>query len=170
MKHGDLQFSRDVLSVDLWYPNVPDDPNVPRTFDHPKVVEVGLMHVRAADSIRIEYDFDRNGYTIKQASRFQWEADDAACDSDWQEVAFVQAWAREIDPDSGNEEAQSLLNQLDVAHANAEAAVRTMPPSTAPLTGSLKVLVDIARGQLQAAVNHIEQAWKELTESTKRGS
>jgi hypothetical protein len=53
------------------------------------------MDVRAADDILIEYDFERDGYVIKQASKFVWDADDPVCDQDWQEVAFVQAWARE---------------------------------------------------------------------------
>jgi hypothetical protein len=84
--------SGDTLSVDLWYP--------PRRGEAPKgngtavaKIEVGLVDVRAADSILIQYDFDRDGYVIKQASRFAWiSAEDT--DQDWQEVAFVQAWAR----------------------------------------------------------------------------
>lgn len=96
---GDLNFRNDTLSVDLWYPNIdqrPGDP--PRTFDHPVAVEVGLMHVRAADDIRIEYDFARDGYVIKQGSKFEWAVDDQVCDRDWQEVAFVEAWGREVSP------------------------------------------------------------------------
>ncbi len=58
-------------------------------------VQVGLLHVRAADDIRIVYDFDRDGWSILQASRFMWAADDKECNADWQEVAFIQAWARE---------------------------------------------------------------------------
>jgi len=50
------------------------------------------MHVRAADSILIEYDFDRDGYSIKQASTFR--GDVPGFDQDWQEVAFIKAWAR----------------------------------------------------------------------------
>lgn len=73
--------------VDLWYPRC-EGPRVAE-------VEVGLMDVRAADSIRITYDFERDGYSIKQAANFSWEADDEAHDEDWQEVAFVKAWARE---------------------------------------------------------------------------
>jgi hypothetical protein len=53
------------------------------------------MHVRAADDIRIHYDFERDGYVIEQASTFTWSIDDEECDPDWQEVAFIQAWARE---------------------------------------------------------------------------
>lgn len=97
-KLGDMRFHGDVLLVDLWYPNIKPDPRAPpRTPDHPIAIEVGLMHVRAADSIRVEYDFDRDGYSIQQASKFHWDVDDKVQDQDWQEVAFVQAWAREVE-------------------------------------------------------------------------
>ncbi len=79
----------DVLPIDFWYPQL--DENF-------KYIELGLFHVRAADSIRIHYDLDRDGYVIEQASVFSWACDDEVCDPDWQEVAFVQAWARQIDP------------------------------------------------------------------------
>lgn len=72
--------------IDLWYPRVEGNP---------KFVEVGIMDVRAADSIRISYDFDRDGWKIEQASTFEWESSDPVCDPDWQEVAFIPAWARE---------------------------------------------------------------------------
>lgn len=77
------------LSVDIWYPGVGENAT------H---VEVGLCSVRATDSIRIHYSFDRNGFVIEQASRFEFEANDKVCDPDWQEVAFVQSWGREIEP------------------------------------------------------------------------
>lgn len=60
-----------------------------------KQIEVGLMDVRAADSILIEYDFERDGYVIKQASVFEWEGSDKECDPKWQEVAFIKAWQLE---------------------------------------------------------------------------
>lgn len=88
-QHMAETLSRDgtTRQIDLWYPTV--EPN-------PKFVEVGLMDVRAADSIRISYDFERDGWKIEQASTFEWEADDPKLgDPDWQEVAFIQAWGRE---------------------------------------------------------------------------
>lgn len=100
---GDLAFRKDVLGVDLWYPRLERKSAEPRTFDHPVAVEVGLMDVRAADSIRVEYDFIRDGYVIKQASIFSWPAGDTACDQDWQEVAFVKSWAREVRASQGDE-------------------------------------------------------------------
>lgn len=35
-------------------------------------VIVSLSHVRAADDIRIHYDFDRDGWVISQAQVFEW--------------------------------------------------------------------------------------------------
>lgn len=58
-------------------------------------VEVNLNDVRAADSVRVTYDFERDGWSILQASTFSWDADDTVCDMDWQEVAFVKAWGRQ---------------------------------------------------------------------------
>lgn len=74
----------DELSIDLWYPRVEDNPI--------KKFVIGLMDVRAADDIRISYDFDRDGWKIEQASTFEWSVDDKICDPDWQEVAFIRAW------------------------------------------------------------------------------
>lgn len=72
-------------SFQFWYP---------RTEGHVNELLVGLSDVRAADSILIHYDFDRDGYVIQQASRFSW-AEGEEIDQDWQEVAFIQAWARD---------------------------------------------------------------------------
>ena len=77
------------VRLDLMYPNVEPNPNE---------VEVGMCCTRAADSILIRYDFRRNGWSILQASTFEWDGDDPECDPDWQEVAFVEAWARERRP------------------------------------------------------------------------
>jgi hypothetical protein len=157
---GDMRFGGGILFVDLWYPRLPDDRE--RSPDHPAVLELGLSDVRAADSIRIEYDFARDGYSVKQGSKFSWEADEDTHDADWQEVAFVQAWAREVDSDEGDVETQRILNQINVAHANAKVALAALPPAD---PDRKNVLLDISRGQLQAAVGHLEQAWNELSEA-----
>jgi hypothetical protein len=74
-----------VLNVELCYPRN-DELRV-------NTVEVGLMDVRAADSIRVTYDFHRDGWSVLQAAG--WNRDQSAGDvMDWQEVAFVRAWAR----------------------------------------------------------------------------
>lgn len=75
----------DVFEVDLMYP---------RCDGACKEIEVGLCDVRASDSIRISFDFDRNGWVVKQASTFEWSMEDTESDMDWQEVAFIDAWGR----------------------------------------------------------------------------
>lgn len=80
--------NKDTKYVDLEYPKCSDI----------KYIQIGLVDVRAADDIRISYDYDRDGWKIEQASIFEWEAGDTICDPDWQEVAFVEAWARENNP------------------------------------------------------------------------
>ena len=77
--------NKDTQYVDLEYPRVNDI----------KYIRIGLMDVRAADDIRIEYDFERDGWLIKQATVFEWDVNDERCDPKWKEVAFVQAWASE---------------------------------------------------------------------------
>lgn len=67
----------EIVMVELYYP---------RNEGNEKAVEVGLVDVRAADSIRVRYDFDRDGWVILQ---------DSTKGEDWQEVAFVEAWGRE---------------------------------------------------------------------------
>lgn len=82
----ELQIDGDTARIDLWYPR--NKPDVCK-------VQLGLVDVRAADDILIEYDFERDGWSIKQASTFEWDGSDEVMDMDWQEVAFIQAWARE---------------------------------------------------------------------------
>ena len=64
----------------------------PRDESSAKFAIVGLVDVRAADDIRISYDFERDGWKIEQSSVFEWEIDDEICDRCWHEVAFVGAW------------------------------------------------------------------------------
>ena len=83
----DPQKINDELHVALSYPRVKDT--------EIKKIVVDLVDVRAADGIRISYDFKRDGWKIEQASTFEWDGEDDVCDPDWQEVAFVKAWGRE---------------------------------------------------------------------------
>jgi len=55
-------------------------------------VVLNLVDVRAADPIRVSYDFERDGWKIEQSSVFEWDANDRECDPCWREVAFVKAW------------------------------------------------------------------------------
>ena len=75
------------VGIDLCYSRIEDG--------RPNAVEVGLMDVRAADSIRVSYDFERDGWLIQQATRFSWETGESP-DPGWVEVAFVQAWGSKI--------------------------------------------------------------------------
>jgi hypothetical protein len=75
----------EVLAADLYYPR--------NGGGRVTTIEVGMCDVRSADSIRISYDFERDGWSIKQASIFEWSIEDKVCDEGWQEVAFIQSWA-----------------------------------------------------------------------------
>lgn len=79
----------DTLEIELLYPR-----------DNPiKFFEIGLMDVRAADNIRISYDFERDGWRIEQACVHEWTGEEAVeCDPQWKEVAFVEAWASSDKP------------------------------------------------------------------------
>jgi len=78
----------DEMHIDLWYPRCETSPV--------KSLVIGLMDVRAADNIRVSYDFDRDGWRIEQEEivtdngHYQGYAD-----AKWIEVAFVQAWGHE---------------------------------------------------------------------------
>lgn len=65
---------------------------VERTEEQPQAIEIHLTDVRAADPIRVTYDYDRDGWVIEQATRFEWEPDDTECDPGWREAAFCAAW------------------------------------------------------------------------------
>ena len=74
----------DTVRIDLWYPRIDDNASK---------IQIGLMDTRAADDIRISYDFVRDGWKIEQASICEWDKNDKVCDPGWKEVAFVRAWA-----------------------------------------------------------------------------
>ena len=79
-----------VLSLNLIYPPYPgDDPG-----DRVTTFQVGLMAVRAADDIRVSYDYDRDGWKIEQEKMVRWEGTYAGT-GEWVEVAFVDAWGNE---------------------------------------------------------------------------
>jgi hypothetical protein len=73
----------DTAHLDLWYPTV----------NSIKAIQIGLMDVRAANSIRITYDHKRDGWVISMATVHQWDFNDPVCDPCFQEVAFIHAWA-----------------------------------------------------------------------------
>lgn len=80
------------ITIELWYP---------RCDGAAKEIEVGLCDVRAANSIVVDYDFDRDGYRIRM-QRFPEPVISETCidgvthietAEDLIEVAFVPAWA-----------------------------------------------------------------------------
>jgi hypothetical protein len=70
------------IRIDLEYPRVDFNPD--------KIV-VDLMDVRAADSIEISYDFDRDGWVIKMDKTFKADGYMEVLEEK-QEVAFIPAW------------------------------------------------------------------------------
>jgi len=74
------------IYLDIWYPRIEGNPDT---------LHLGLMDVRASDGIRINYDFERDGWSIKQQA-FHGHDTWSSELKDWVEVAFVQSWAREI--------------------------------------------------------------------------
>lgn len=61
-------------------------------------IQIALSAVRAADDIRISYDFKRDGWKIEQAAEVVTDVGVyQVYDVQWQEVAFAQAWALEED-------------------------------------------------------------------------
>jgi len=74
----------DTMCVELMYPGLSG---------RPEFVEVGLTHVRAADSIRISYDFGRDGWKVEQAQVFAWVEGMDPGNYEWKEVGFFEAWA-----------------------------------------------------------------------------
>ena len=52
-------------------------------------MQFDLIDARAADDVLVKFDVERGGWSILQASCFEWDGDDVDCDSDWQEVAFI---------------------------------------------------------------------------------
>ncbi len=79
----------DTLHIDFWYPR---DGMV-------KYMQIGLYDVRAADDIRVSYDFERDGWKIEQQVTEADENGSTVCEEGvadvWKEVAFVKAWANQ---------------------------------------------------------------------------
>lgn len=73
------------IHVDLWYPEVTDEC---------KVVEIDLMCVRASNSLRVQFDHERNGFVLTME---EFLAHTSECsklkEPTYVEVGFVPAWA-----------------------------------------------------------------------------
>lgn len=83
------------IHVDLEYPRIET---------HPNAIEIDLMDVRASDGIRVEYDFSRDGWVIKQPKWTEIEVSPRTfvTHEDWIEVAFIQSW--QLNPEAGQPE------------------------------------------------------------------
>jgi hypothetical protein len=77
----DIEAYDDYITVNLWYPRSSSI----------KAIEVGLMDVRASDGLRLEYDFERDGWIIKQQVSIPTDGGGFNL-GEWQEVAFIQSW------------------------------------------------------------------------------
>lgn len=63
-------------------------------------LEIGLVGVKTSDPIRISYDFEREGWVIKQLELIPLYKDGPTDGGEqvWHEVAFFDSWAFEIKP------------------------------------------------------------------------
>lgn len=86
MSNAEFEISGDTAIVTLMYTKCKGST---------KAVEVELCDVRAADGLRITYDFERDGWCVQQAQVFQWDVGDEP-DQKWKEVAFIEAWASKL--------------------------------------------------------------------------
>lgn len=79
--------------IELMYPEIYDTEKT--------TIEIAMCHVRAADSIRVSYDSERDGWIIEQGTRSSWsnEESEGKLDRGWKEVAFIEAWASDEDID-----------------------------------------------------------------------
>lgn len=74
----------------------------PRDKSSAKFAIVGLVDVRAADDIRISYDFDRDGWKIEQEQIVN-DNGNYQCAGKWIESAFVPAYGQEKQINEQNE-------------------------------------------------------------------
>lgn len=79
----------DSINVAIWYPRGFGTEHT----DWPPAVTIDLVDVRAADAIRVTYDFDRDGWRIEQDRNADNPDSAAAADGpEWIEMAFCPAW------------------------------------------------------------------------------
>lgn len=82
-----VNLNRIIKTIELEYP---------RSEGNVNAIEIELMSVRAANSILVEFDFDRNGWKVSMATKNSWTEEEAAggCDPGYEEVAFINAWEK----------------------------------------------------------------------------
>jgi hypothetical protein len=82
------------VHLELFYP--PRDAVTEATRNKIHTIEVGLCDVRATDSIRIRFDFERSGWAIYQ--QVFWEDPEGGSVDDvdhWHEVSFIANWQQQ---------------------------------------------------------------------------
>lgn len=77
----DALFRGDALKLDLWYPNIDTRPV--------KAFEIGLTSVRAATDIRVEFDFERDGWVISRRIEKEGPIEEGDEPGRWDEAAFI---------------------------------------------------------------------------------
>ena len=95
-----FEVSGDEATTTIWYPRSEADGPGACAFTK---VRVDLMDVRAADPLRVSYDFDRDGWRVEQQSVFEWSEDAEKFDPEWVEVGFFKAWGSQRVPDPESE-------------------------------------------------------------------
>jgi len=70
LENVDAAVYGDECRVELHYPEI----------SVVKKLVIGLSDVRAADDVRVSYDYERDGWKIEQASVFSWKGEDNVCD------------------------------------------------------------------------------------------
>jgi hypothetical protein len=81
----DDSFKPNHLYIEWFYPEIYDKQNQ-------STIEIDMTHTRSANSIRIKFDSERNGWVIDQATKLEWEPEDTIQDPCYKEVAFIKAW------------------------------------------------------------------------------
>jgi len=75
----------------------------PRSGDRVTSIAVGLEDVRSANDIRIRFDFDRDGWVIESATKFEWVDGEDPRDERLEEVAFIPSYS-----DAGHAELERM--------------------------------------------------------------
>lgn len=86
-----LQVGENVVEVDINYPrNSPID-----------TIEIELFDMRAADALRVQYDYERDGWVMSQPRQYYVPLGDDSFDLEieWIESAFCPAWKYELKDD-----------------------------------------------------------------------
>ena len=80
------------VNVEIWGNILMTEFSYPRVEkDKIQKIQIGLEDVRAADSIEVEFDFERDGYIIRMDKTKNFDSM-AEVIKEKEEVAFIPAW------------------------------------------------------------------------------